>query len=106
MVIVGTSGAAPVGMPLLLPLEQAARAAMGMAATRQYLSLLMSRNGFSPHYGMRVINPDAPMRPFAANYTNLDLARLSATAAPGRRWAERPAASRLSLWLTPTSRLR
>jgi hypothetical protein len=54
--MVDTSGAGPVAtlplpLPLLLPpLEQAARATTGMAATRQYLSLLMSRTGFSPHY--------------------------------------------------------
>jgi hypothetical protein len=44
--MVGISGAGPVATAvLLLPLEQAARATTGMAATRQYLSLLMSRMG-------------------------------------------------------------
>jgi hypothetical protein len=47
MTIVDTSGAGPVATLLLLPplLEQAARATTGMAATRQYLSFLVSRMG-------------------------------------------------------------
>jgi hypothetical protein len=50
MTIDDTSGAGPVATLLLPPLEQAARAATGMAATRQYLSLLMGRMGSSLHY--------------------------------------------------------
>jgi hypothetical protein len=56
MTIDDTSGAGPAAtlllllllLPLLLPLEQAARAITGTAVTRQYLSLLMGRMGFPP----------------------------------------------------------
>jgi hypothetical protein len=49
IVMDGTSGAGPASTLLLPPLEQAARATTGTTAIRQYLSLLMSRMGFSPH---------------------------------------------------------
>jgi hypothetical protein len=46
IVIDGDSGVGPVATLLLPPLEQAARVTRVMAATRQYLSLLMGRMGF------------------------------------------------------------
>jgi hypothetical protein len=51
-VMADTSGGGPVWTPLLLllPLEQAASATTGMAATRLYASFLMSRMGSPLHY--------------------------------------------------------